>query len=256
MPSFTKGGALQTPFGVNRYLRSTVGVKKTSYSVAKNSVPGVVIADGSTQKILQPGTVMAKITSGPDTGKIGPFQAAGTADVWTVTPTGTWSGGTFTVTVNGQTTAPIAFGATAATIQTAVQALSSVGAGNLLVTGGPQSTTPTVYTAAGNLQGSVALSLNVSLVTGSSPVAGAVHTTTGIAGSLDGRSSTAGIVGLNDTFLPWQLLNHDEQIAVTYEATAVQAWCIELTAAGTPQACQNATATAMVAQKSMSLTFY
>jgi hypothetical protein len=255
MPGFSKGGALQTPFGVNRYLRSTVGVKKTSYTVAKNSVPGVVIIDGSTQKILQPGTVMAKITSGPDSGKIGPFQAAGTADVWTLTPGGTWSAGTFTITVNGQTTPALAFNASIATIQTAVQALSSVGAGNLLVTGGPQLTTATVYTAAGNLAGPVTLSMSIASVTGSSPTITPVHTTTGIAGALDGRSSTAGIVGVNDTFLPWQLLESDREIAVTYDATCVQAWCIELTAAGIAQAMQNATATATVAQKTLSLTF-
>jgi hypothetical protein len=44
---------------------------------------------------------------------------------------GSPSGGTFTVTINGQTTSAIARNATAGTIQTALAALSSVGAGNV-----------------------------------------------------------------------------------------------------------------------------
>jgi RHS repeat-associated protein len=42
--------------------------------------------------------------------------------------------GTYTLTQNGQTTSAIAWNASAATIQTALEALSSVGAGNVLVT--------------------------------------------------------------------------------------------------------------------------
>jgi hypothetical protein len=56
-------------------------------------------------------------------------------DTWTVTePVGT-AGGTFTITVDGQTTGPLAWDATAATVAAAVAALSSVGAGNVLVYG-------------------------------------------------------------------------------------------------------------------------
>lgn len=47
----------------------------------------------------------------------------------------TATGGSFTLTFNAQTTAVIAFGATAATVQTALLALSTVGTGNALVTG-------------------------------------------------------------------------------------------------------------------------
>ncbi len=42
--------------------------------------------------------------------------------------------GTYTLTQNGQTTSAIAWDASAATIQTALEALSSVGTGNVLVT--------------------------------------------------------------------------------------------------------------------------
>lgn len=59
--------------------------------------------------------------------------------------------GTFTLTFRGATTTPIAYNATAAAIQTALQALSTIGAGNATATGGPASTAPVVITFAGTL---------------------------------------------------------------------------------------------------------
>lgn len=49
----------------------------------------------------------------------------------------TLTAGTFTLTFNGNTTAAINFNDSAATIQTRLQALASIGAGNVTVTGGP-----------------------------------------------------------------------------------------------------------------------
>lgn len=142
MPGFSKGGGPGTdPFGSNEYLRSTQDVKKESYTVAAATV-ALEIVDGVTnQKVLKPGELMCKITSGADIGKVGPFQT----------------------------------------------------------------------------------------------------------GALDGRQTAANIVGLNDTFLPWQLLERDVEISVVYQATAVQAWCLEYTIAGaaTPVALTNATRDAM-----------
>jgi len=43
----------------------------------------------------------------------------------------------------------------------------------------------------------------------------------------DGREITANIVGINDTFLPWQLNERDVEVAVVYEAAVVAAWCFE-----------------------------
>lgn len=63
-----------TNFGRNEYLRSTVGNRFESYTCARTSVP----ADTEGNRVLQAGTVMAKITSGGDSGKIGPFSAAAT----------------------------------------------------------------------------------------------------------------------------------------------------------------------------------
>jgi hypothetical protein len=58
-------------------------------------------------------------------------ELVGTDEEQTITIDAT--GGTFTTTWNGQTTAPIAYDATAAQFQAAMEALSNVGAGNIAV---------------------------------------------------------------------------------------------------------------------------
>lgn len=144
MTTFVAGGAANTPFGVNEFLRSTKAVKREHYMVAASTVPSQTIDGVAGQKILQRGVVMAKIDTGGEAGKIGPYS------------------------------------------------------------------TDTV-------------------------------------GVTDGRSDPANIVGLNETFLPWQLMERDVEVACVYDATAVQAWCLEYTAASptVPVALSNATATAM-----------
>lgn len=149
MPSFSPGGGVLTPFGKNVFLRSTRGVKTDSFTFAAATLPAVTIDGNAGQKILQPGVVIAKITSGADSGKVGAFQA----------------------------------------------------------------------------------------------------------GVTDGRQTLANIVGINRTFLPWQLIERDVEIAVVYEATVVQGWCLEADAGGLFIVLTNTTAAAMIAQKGMSLTF-
>lgn len=61
--------------------------------------------------------------------------AAGIDAQQTIRITGAPIGGTFTLTYSGQTTAPIAFDSTANAVATALTALSSIGAGNVTVTG-------------------------------------------------------------------------------------------------------------------------
>ncbi len=150
MPSFEKGGGdPTTPFGSNEFLRSTQDIKTESYTIAAASVPARTIDGNAGQKILQPGTVLAKITSGPDAGKVGPFQA----------------------------------------------------------------------------------------------------------GATDGRQTLANLVGLNRTFLPWQLLHRDVEIAAVYSCTAVQGWCKELAADGSEITLTNATADAMRGTKGLDILF-
>jgi hypothetical protein len=56
-------------------------------------------------------------------------------EVQKITLTGSPTGGSFTLTYGGKTTAAIAYNATAATVQTALQALTTIGTGNVTVTG-------------------------------------------------------------------------------------------------------------------------
>lgn len=161
MASFTKGsGNLDSPFGRNEYLRSTNPKPQTeSYTLAASTIPSRTIDGNSGQKILQPGTVLAKITSGPEIGKVGPLQMS--------------------------------------------------------------TTSGTVTTA----------------------------------GATDGRGDRANIVGLNDTFLPWQTIERDVEVAAVYTCTAVQGWCIELDPAGNEIVLTNATADAMRGTKGLDILF-
>lgn len=149
MPAFVKGGALRTPFGKNQYLRSAKDTKFGSYTLAASTITAQTIDGNANQKIVQPGTVLAAITSGADAGKVGPFQT----------------------------------------------------------------------------------------------------------GATDGRQTLANVVGICDTFLPWQTIEHDVEVAVAYDAAVVQGWCFEYDAGGNLIALTNATAASMTAQKGINILF-
>lgn len=73
------------------------------------------------------------------------YDACSTGDVGevqSVTITGGPTGGTFTLTYSGQTTAGIAYNAAAAAVQAALIALSNLAPGDVVVTGGPGPATP------------------------------------------------------------------------------------------------------------------
>lgn len=73
------------------------------------------------------------------------------SEVQRATITGTPTGGTFTLTYASKTTTAIPYNATAATVQTALEALESVAPGDVVVTGGPGPGTPYTFTFGGNL---------------------------------------------------------------------------------------------------------
>lgn len=77
MPDFNKGGAARTPIGKNVPYSSTKGLIFDNGTFSKDGIPSVTI-DGDATKILQPGTIVAKATSGTFSGKLGVFSAAAT----------------------------------------------------------------------------------------------------------------------------------------------------------------------------------
>lgn len=73
---------LSTPLGRNQYLRSSRGNQFESYTCSAASVQNENIVNGlgktESLKYLQSGEAFAKITSGPEAGKSGPFQLGAT----------------------------------------------------------------------------------------------------------------------------------------------------------------------------------
>lgn len=107
-------------------------------------------------------------------------SAGDVGEVQTVTITGDPTGGTFTLTYSGQTTAGIAYNAAAAAVQTALIALSNLAPGDVTVTGGPGPGTPYVVTFAaymGNV-GQMTAS-GAGLTGGITPAVGVATTTPG-----------------------------------------------------------------------------
>jgi len=253
MPAFDKGGSALAPFGKNEYRRSTKGLVRESYTCADGGVPSETI-DGDTQKVLQPGTVMALITSGGDAGKIGAYESNVRAESVSIAVDAT--GGTFTISFGGETTAAIAFNATAAAVQAALELLEDIDKGDITVTGGPGSAGgATPYVIAFNVTGQYGQTDAPAMTTGAGSLTGgagtaAVTTTAGGAtgtGATDGRGDPANIVGINDTFLPWQLLERDCEVAVTVGGTVKQDWCFEYDASGARVAMSDATRDAILA---------
>lgn len=101
-------------------------------------------------------------------------------EVQTLTITGTPTGGTFTLSFNGATTTAIAYNASAATIDTAMEALSTIGTGDIAVTGGALPGTPVVFTFTGALSGMDVPTIIVddALLTGGTDPAAAIVVTT------------------------------------------------------------------------------
>lgn len=120
----------------------------------------------------------------PDPGYTGTgAPIPGTSEVQTVTITGTPTGGTFTLTYSGQTTAAIAYNAAASAVQAALVALSNIAPGDVTVSGsagGPY--TVTFAAALGNVAQMTAD--GTALTGGTDPDVAVATTTPGVAPSV------------------------------------------------------------------------
>ena len=256
--SFSKGpGDLRQPFGKNEYRRSDRDLKYESYTVSKDAVTAEMI-DGVALKVMQSGEVVAKITSGPNKGKVGPFQSGGTDEVQRLSKTGTVTSGGLKVShpdIAGET-AEFSVTANAATVQAAVNAWLAGKDAAITVTGGPVGTTPLDFT----WDDDFGLDRAALVVTVSNAIVGGgtvafTEVTPGAAGATDGREDPDNIVGILDTFLPWELNHRDHHSAVCYEGTVVQGWCFERNAAGLRIPLTDATRDAMRANPSLAHIF-
>lgn len=107
---------------------------------------------------------------------------------------GAASAGTFTITFDGETTDAIAFDATAATVQTALEGLSNINPGDVAATGGPLPGTAVVLTFGGQYAGEDVPEITID---GSGLTGATVTITTTTAGGSsvsDGREVCAGLL--------------------------------------------------------------
>lgn len=123
------------------------------------------------------GTPLGKITA---TGLYGPYSV--TDEVQTLTEGG--SGLTsFTITYSGQTTSSLDDDATAAEVQAALEALSNLAPGDVVVTGGPLATGPFVLTFGGTLADTNVAAVTTTPTGGTGTVVVATTTAGGTEGS-------------------------------------------------------------------------
>lgn len=124
-------------------------------------------------QVCTPDGNIIKFAIGGDT-----IDRAATQEVQTVTITGTPTGGTFTLTYAGQTTAGIAYNAAAAAVLAALEALSNIAPGDVVVGGGPGPGTPWTVTFAAALGNVAQMTADGTGLTGGVTPAVAVTTTT------------------------------------------------------------------------------
>src|SRR4051812_5793680 len=106
-----------------------------------------------------------------------------TNEVQTLTITGTPTGGTFKLAFRSVSTATIAYNATSAAVQAALEAISTIGTGNVICAGGPLPASPVTITFQGQLAGSnqPLLTVNSAAFTaGTTPAATVTETTPGV----------------------------------------------------------------------------
>ena len=149
--------------------------------------------------------------------------SAGTNAVQTLSITGTPTGGTFTLSFGGETTAAIARNANAATVQAALLALRAFDSGDVVASGGALPGTPVVLTFGGNYaRMPVALiTANGALLTGgTSPTAAVADTTPGVKATE--RGAAKGTL-LTDTTNAVVYVNTGTALAPTWTVVGTQA---------------------------------
>ncbi|MFJ3699501.1 hypothetical protein ACIPW9_36155 [Streptomyces sp. NPDC090052] len=152
--------------------------------------------------VMKSGIPLGKVTA---SGLYAPY-AGTTSEVQTVTITGTPTGGTYTLTYSGQTTAGIPYNATAAQVKAALEALSNVDPGDVATGGGAQPGTAVTVTFGGQFSGDNVTQMTATgtNLTGGTTPAVTVTTTTagGAAAASDGTEVLHGYLVSEISFNP------------------------------------------------------
>lgn len=145
-----------------------------------------------------------------------------TNEVQTVAVTGAPTGGTYRLSFRGVQTSTIAWNATAAVLQAALEALSVVGTGNVLCAGGPHPTTAITVTFQGSLAGSNQPLLSVAataFTAGTTPGVTVTETTPGV-GLYDPMGSWFDLGGTKNGVVP-TMNNTEEEFTIDQQQVAI-----------------------------------
>ena len=186
---------------VKRHAAASLGVRRT-VSEATTAVTGGLVATspdadgnryvvGSSRTPTTTNTSFGHLVKGSVTAFdffVG-HELGVTDEVQAVAFGGTATGGSFTLTFGAATTGAIAWNATAPTVQSALEALSTVGAGNVLVTGGPAPSAPFTVTFVGALGGTdvAQMTADGALLTGTFPTVTVSTVTQGVPAAVGDR---------------------------------------------------------------------
>ena len=147
---------------------------------------GGILGDFTVENGAVTFTITGANTSEGNAWGTGPYPvmlgAGGTNEVQRATITGVPTGGTFTLTYAGATTSAIAYNATAGAVQTALENLSNIAPGDVVVSGGPGPATPYTITFGGTFAARdiAAITATGSFTGGTTPTIAMSTTTPGV----------------------------------------------------------------------------
>lgn len=214
---FTKNDTTRTPVGKNVYLRSTDDIKTDSFTMAMGGIPETVV-DG----------IEASVTNKELTSNV--------AELTTSAAHGFSVGDNVYVAIGD----PVFDGHH---VITAVGTTTTFSYERINANVGSAADTGTAIANGDRRKILQPGTLIASITSGADDGKVGVFS----AAASDGRQTVANVVGVTDTFLPWELTERDAPIAVVYEATVVQAWCFEYDASDQPIALSNTTRDAIIA---------
>ncbi|MFI8085942.1 hypothetical protein ACIF6L_34770 [Kitasatospora sp. NPDC086009] len=189
---------LASPHGTETNQTITLDVAK--FAQGTHWTPGTGLAQPLS--LIKSGIPLGRLT---ESGLYAPYTGP-SSETQTVTITGGPTGGTFTLTFAGQSTAAIAYNATAAAVKAALEALNNIAAGDITVTGNAGG--PYTVAFAGNFAGDnvAQMTANAAGLTGGTTPA--VNVTTpiggGTPGATDGTEVLAGFLEFEVQFVPGQ----------------------------------------------------
>lgn len=208
-------GSAGGPYAIEftgRHARKNVEMLTTDDALLTGGAGTAVVAETTKGSSLNAGLYVlnAGVILTRSGNKVRPYTGEDNTDeVQTVTITGTPTGGSITLEYDGEQSAAIAFDATAAAVETALEALGNIGDGDVTVTGGPGPGTAWVVTFTGDLGGAPQplLRATSALTGGTNPAVTVAQTTQGaeteqICGIFDGWREFFDNTSLSDKEIP------------------------------------------------------